>query len=166
MSCLQACFCMGRYLCLEPVLPVAMRFHGSCSAVTSALASPVIKRTTTANGPVSRDFWKKRFFLELFHQRPIHLLRLQLSRESLPCYQWFCKKKSLKINEACRDDDRLRASTFTTWAQVLKFVVRTQTVGVTACKGELVATCVGVCREGRPWPQVQETSDLHPRTWQ
>ena len=32
---------MGRYLCLEPVLPVAMRFHPSRSAVTSALASPI-----------------------------------------------------------------------------------------------------------------------------
>ena len=32
---------MGRYLCLEPVLPVAMRFHASRSAVTSALASPI-----------------------------------------------------------------------------------------------------------------------------
>ena len=32
---------MGRYLCLEPVLPVAMRFHASRSAVTSALASPM-----------------------------------------------------------------------------------------------------------------------------
>ena len=40
-SCLPACLCMGRYLCLEPVLPVAMRFHASCSAVTSALASPM-----------------------------------------------------------------------------------------------------------------------------
>ena len=40
-SCLPACLCMGRYLCLEPVLPVAMRFHASCSAVTSALASPI-----------------------------------------------------------------------------------------------------------------------------
>ena len=29
------------YLCLEPVLPVAMRFHTSHSAVTSALASPI-----------------------------------------------------------------------------------------------------------------------------
>ena len=40
-SCLPACLCMRRYLCLEPDLPVAMRFHASCSAVTSALASPV-----------------------------------------------------------------------------------------------------------------------------
>ena len=32
---------MGRYLCLEPVLPVAMRFHASRSAVASALASPI-----------------------------------------------------------------------------------------------------------------------------
>ena len=32
---------MGRYLCLEPILPVAMRFHASRSAVTSALASPI-----------------------------------------------------------------------------------------------------------------------------
>ena len=35
---------MGRYLCLEPVLPVAMRFHASRSAVTSALASPMGSR--------------------------------------------------------------------------------------------------------------------------
>ena len=37
----SALLCMGRYLCLEPVLPVAMRFHASRSAVTSALASPM-----------------------------------------------------------------------------------------------------------------------------
>ena len=33
---------MGRYLCLEPVLPVAMRFYAFRSAVTSALASPMV----------------------------------------------------------------------------------------------------------------------------
>ena len=34
-------FVWGRYLCLEPGFPVAVRFHASCSAVTSALASPI-----------------------------------------------------------------------------------------------------------------------------
>ena len=40
---------MGRYLCLEPVLPVAMRFHASRSAVTSALASPMVEGVMSKN---------------------------------------------------------------------------------------------------------------------
>ena len=42
---------MGRYLCLEPVLLVAMRFHASRSAVTSALASPIIPSLVRVRRP-------------------------------------------------------------------------------------------------------------------
>ena len=56
---------MGRYLCLEPVLPVAMCFHASRSAVTSALASPMVVKVKDAEtkrnkASVAHTGWKKR----------------------------------------------------------------------------------------------------------
>ena len=51
---------MGRYLCLEPVLPVAMRFHESRSAVTSALASPIpLFQSRTKNVKETKEVKKK-----------------------------------------------------------------------------------------------------------
>ena len=66
---------MGRYLCLEPVLLVAMCFHVSRPAVTSALASPIGREAVDRHLPRP----------ELFHLQASKVMLDETANELAPC---------------------------------------------------------------------------------